>query len=605
MASSHDVHVAKTSCLLCRQSPTAGTYILDLARTRLVVPEYRYPCASCNRSPSPSVWFHPACYEILEATYEPSGKPTMEELGKLAAATRPRYESRHAKGGEVASVLEGLLSKYTTRILQESFDQDLLRRLPLEIRVMIAELIGPCWYLTVLGESRRLIEHLRQPTDSQCMQLDLTRDIWISRINYRGSFYVARISNTPLKSTVPSGQSHIQPPSTISKVVLSIDGIGLRGLQVLDPYSSPTSDRSPWFEILEAGKSQLKAQVTFDGLFVRGIRLSGNDVSSAMNWTSPCPPKFNPWNFYDVHKNHRLHYVELHAQVQGLLVCCANGSTVGIHGFSGTSKPFRDFVDFMHGRRATSYKHWIYFPLNGQEAITGAWIRKIKVCRGSASHPVLVVSPTFLVRFRSLTGQLQTSLGRAVTFGPHYPARIIDQYEYHPLLQHGDGPISGIFHDGLDPVSKYISEFGVTCSDLGQADIREPPPVGSRFEPPPIPPGRGSIITTWYMTKAPLNGLVRVQACRDQAQPHRPYLGLLLFYNDQHVESLGQVRWDLDMNQEILSPMYVRKGIVDGRNYVKDIQSDSPPSGPDLESGEWQRLPGQGTLVWWSGHVEP
>ncbi|PYI02015.1 hypothetical protein BO78DRAFT_326207 [Aspergillus sclerotiicarbonarius CBS 121057] len=588
MASSHDVHVAKTSCLLCRQPPTTGTYILDLTQTRLVVPEYRYPCASCNRSPSPSVWFHPACYEILEATYEPSEKLTSEELGRFAAATRPSYEPCHAKGGEVASVLEGLLSKYTTPILQGSFDQNLYERLPLELRVMIAELIGPCWYLTVLGESRRLIEHLRQPQESQCMQLDLTRDIWMSRINYRGISYVACISNQPLESTVTSARPHIKPPGTISKIVLSMDGIGLRGVQVLGPNSSPASDRSPWFEILEANHSHLNAQVTFDGLFVRGIQLSGNESSFATIWTSPFPPKFKPWNFYDVHNKHRLHYIKLHAHVQGLLVCCANGSTVGIHGFSGKSKSFREFVNFMHRRMATSYKHWIYFPLNGQEAITGAWIRKFKICRGQASNPVLV---------------LQTSLGRAITFGPHYPARIIDQYEYHPLVKHGDGPISGIFHDGLDPAYKYISEFGVTCSDQDQADTLEPPLVDSRFEPPTIPPGRGSIATTWYMTRAPLKGLVKVQVCRDQTQSHHPCLGLLLSYDDQHVESLGQVRWDLDLNQEILSPMYVRKGSVDGRDYVKDIQSDTYGSGPDLDTGEWQKLPEQGIMVWWSGHV--
>jgi hypothetical protein len=195
--------------------------------------------------------------------------------------------------------------------------------------------------------------------------------------------------------------------------------------------------------------------------------------------------------------------------------------------------------------------------------------------------------------------KLQTSLGRTITFGPQFPTCIIDQYEYLPLIKDSDGPISGVFHDGLDPASNYILEFGVTCSHPYLGGALDLLPMESRLEPPAVPPGRGSIATTWYMTKASLDGLVKMQVCRDKDQPHQPISGLLLFFSDEHIESLGQFRWDYDLSQEICMPMYVEKGTIGGRDYIKNIQSRIHDPGLDIEAGEWQRLPRSGIVVWW------
>lgn len=129
-----------------------------------------------------------------------------------------------------------------------------------------------------------------------------------------------------------------------------------------------------------------------------------SDSPSSMHrlWGSPFPPRFHPWNFYNKGNDSRLDYIEFDDNMKGLLVCCANTKMVGIHGFSDTSTKFRDFVNLMHRRTRHSYKHWIYFPLNCQEHVTTAWIRKLKICRRSTSSPVLVVS-TFSLAFVSMT----------------------------------------------------------------------------------------------------------------------------------------------------------------------------------------------------------
>ena len=150
------------------------------------------------------------------------------------------------------------------------------------------------------------------------------------------------------------------------------------------------------------GYSMVEQLLTcFQGLFIRSIQPIPNDLSldspPSWFWSSPFPPKFHPWNVYNVRSKPRLDYLSLDAHIEGLLVCCANSAMVGIHGFSGISTKFKQFVGLMDQRLTKSPKQWIYFPLNQQEYITAAWVRKFKICRGPASNLVLVVSPPSLV----------------------------------------------------------------------------------------------------------------------------------------------------------------------------------------------------------------
>ncbi|EAU30047.1 predicted protein [Aspergillus terreus NIH2624] len=194
-----------------------------------------------------------------------------------------------------------------------------------------------------------------------------------------------------------------------------------------------------------------------------------------------------------------------------------------------TGRPFKKFVKLMRQRARTGYLHWIYVPLNKNECIEAAWIRKLQDCSTIAFGPVLI---------------LRTSLRRTLTFGPQLPARIIDFYGYLPLVKDGDGTISGLFHDGLDSVSRYVSAFGVACNAQSQAGTLPLLPMDTHYEPPKVPPGKGSIACTWFMTKASLKNLVKV--C-----------------------------WDLDLTQEVFDPVYIEKGTVDGRDYIKNIRGDT------------------------------
>ncbi|KOC09114.1 hypothetical protein AFLA70_341g001221 [Aspergillus flavus AF70] len=102
---------------------------------------------------------------------------------------------------------------------------------------------------------------------------------------------------------------------------------------------------------------------------------------------------------------------------------------------------------------------------------------------------------------------------------------------------------------------------------------------------------------------APLEGLYKVRVCRDLEKPHRPCIGLLLYYTKERVESLGQVRWDRDLTYDVLARINLEIGNINGKDYIKGVQRDTACTQLDSEVGVWQKIPQHGTLVWWFGNL--
>ncbi|KAL4920129.1 hypothetical protein BDW62DRAFT_23021 [Aspergillus aurantiobrunneus] len=145
--------------------------------------------------------------------------------------------------------LEGLFGEQTRKIIQDIFNQDLLRQLPLEILFIICHFSAPCWYLILLVLAA---EAYRRSLVYESM---LPRDI-----------YLSQISTTQLQSTHSTEVQHLELPVIIERIILSVDTIGVRGIQFLDCDSRPKSDGSPWYKILEIKRSSngIGADVTFD-----------------------------------------------------------------------------------------------------------------------------------------------------------------------------------------------------------------------------------------------------------------------------------------------------------------------------------------------------
>jgi hypothetical protein len=163
------------------------------------------------------------------------------------------YSPPSDQNKDAASVREGLFSDRTSYIIQDSFRQDLLGKVPVEVLTMILKYIGPCRYLIVLGESRRLIDQWRISGGNRCERLSLSEGIYVTRTDYQSISYISRVSNTPFMLSSDEtflGEFLSLPPST-QRIVLSKDHMGTRHMQFLRQDTEPSVDGSPWYEIIE------------------------------------------------------------------------------------------------------------------------------------------------------------------------------------------------------------------------------------------------------------------------------------------------------------------------------------------------------------------
>lgn len=177
----------------------------------------------------------------------------------------------------------------------------------------------------------------------------MARELWISEINYQGTSYVARLNHKPLQQTGAS--YHMRLPSNVRKVILSVDGIGLRRIQFIDHDSDPVPDGSPWYEVLEVDCPDLKACVNCDVKFSMANKYAKSNSARAFLsatfglWMGhplrvesgahlSFPPKFHLWKFFHLNAKPRLDYVYLDMHIRGLLICSCNSMIIGIHGFS-------------------------------------------------------------------------------------------------------------------------------------------------------------------------------------------------------------------------------------------------------------------------------
>jgi hypothetical protein len=342
-------------------------------------------------------------------------------------------------------------------------------------------------------------------------------------------------------------------------------------------------------------------------LFLRSVRLSSGSAQSVdRTWSSPCPPKIQPWNFCRVQDKlySRLHYVQLHTGVKGLAVCCLHGRNVGIYAFSNASRDYKGFINNMKQRFKGRHLCWMFFPFNAGESIRNIWIRQFRDCEGEASNPVIGVSvpPCLFLSGLNVQLQLGTSQLRTITFGPYIPPYLRHMLRFHSLVRNGDGIVSGFCHNGLDPEARYISEVGVTCNPHYAIESMELEPSFDLYLPPPITPRGGFPTTSWYMTKAPLQGLFEVQFCQDKDRLHHPCIGLLLHYETGCVESLGQVRWDQGISDKIPAPIRIQRSNSAGNDYIRNVQGSTPSNSKMAEDG-WQEIPKHGIIVWWFGHI--
>ncbi|EED14101.1 conserved hypothetical protein [Talaromyces stipitatus ATCC 10500] len=166
-------------------------------------------------------------------------------------------------------------------------------------------------------------------------------------------------------------------------------------------------------------------------------------------------------------------------------------------------------------------------------------------------------------------------------FGPQVPARTLEVYEYHSLVQEGMVSCQDFFMMVWIQtlrISQNLELHMIPFIGLKPRSL----PTDIHSEPPSVPARRVSTSTPWYMTKASLKGLIKIL----------------------YVESLGQIRWELDMIQVVRRPKYIESDTIDGRDYIKNVLSnDIEDYEGNLMTNVLLTLRQWGALFWWFSHI--
>lgn len=69
-------------------------------------------------------------------------------------------------------------------------------------------------------------------------------------------------------------------------------------------------------------------------------------------------------------------------------------------------------------------------------------------------------------------------------------------------------------------------------------------------------------------------------------------------YYENRQESLGQIRFDRTLSDDIYAPILIQTGNIEGKDYVKDIHGAPMKAGLNQDTDQWQALSKHGTVAW-------
>jgi hypothetical protein len=81
----------------------------------------------------------------------------------------------------------------------------------------------------------------------------------------RGVLYVTELSKRRLYPLTEFGERCMKTTVNLRQIVLSMDSIGIRRIQLVAQDSEPTSDGSPWYKVLDVSISKSDIIVDYGG----------------------------------------------------------------------------------------------------------------------------------------------------------------------------------------------------------------------------------------------------------------------------------------------------------------------------------------------------
>ncbi|CAH0052156.1 unnamed protein product [Clonostachys rhizophaga] len=569
--------------------------------------EYKYPGAPvCHR----------ACHDILSPAMFGNAYPTVVDYWKVR---RPGFKPttsdsrrRHAFIEEdLVSVLAGCI-----------------RKLPAELLYQIAGYGSSAYATTQL----RTLMAKQEPRDTV---FDLRKDIWAEYVDFEGQTYIRALSNTTLdildgvfKGTWKLMFSNKQYRSS-QTMLIEMSALGIRRIIFTDDSSRPDIEQKPdiWWQAMRFRDGPFVVAET-DGVKLRCLTFESerfNRVSahSSPNVMWPTPAKYDHYQLLSVTsqktptpRSHlprhprRMDSVDLQSpDILGLsFAVYLNGEgrargrfIINIHAhLPGESHIFYREID----RKAPGQIICLYIPLEPQEVITEIWAFN-EAAMDSVTHANNGLPPP-LPELRSsepsyTNWQLvfKTSKGRFHQIGSARHA----QSTRWKLVHSSSQGLKRMFFEHIDDTQLYALSLGFGRSDSGHVAARANE-TQSQAHPTldwPHPPHHHHHRHHHHCSSAVLDGVIEVTKCLrilnngNPSSSEKYTSGLLLRYQDGHVESLGEARLEFTKSCKVL-PTDVIRFIF--QHYWVKFCTVGPARGNDGPDAEYVEIPMSGTLHW-------
>ncbi|CAH0049184.1 unnamed protein product [Clonostachys solani] len=552
----------------------------------------------CKYGGSGSQACHKACHGVPKPAMIGTPYPTMVDCYKVRrSGFKPTASDSQRRRAFMGAELVSLLGECITN-------------LPWELLYQIAG-YGSSYYATAHLRTRM---GNQEPRDSS---FDLRKDIWAEYVDFEGQTYIRALSNTTpdVLDGVFRGTWKLifsaKPYRPTYIMLIEMCPLGIRRIIFTDDSSRPEIEEKPdiWWKAMRFQDGRLVVAET-DGVKLRGLTFRSDRYNqfpsrSRLNIMWPTPAKYDHYTPGSERYNPiptprsyltkyplRMNSIDLqHPDILGLSFAVYNDkspdfrrSIISVH----AHLPGEDHVFYREvERKAQGHVTWLYIPLGPQEAITEIWATKAieghSATSGNHGH----------WHYWQLLFKTSKGLVHQIGSTTHGLSRW-------KLVYSSSQGLKRIFFEHTDDTQLDDWILGFEHSDSGHVvtEARQPrsddhPTLGWPHFFHHLPKANCS--------SASLDGVIEVTQCLRIPNNHRsPGIGkytsgLLLRYQDGHVERLGEARLDLVKSCKVLPTDVLQFRF---QLWLVKTCTVGPAQGNDGSTARYAEIPMRGTLHW-------
>ena len=198
-------------------------------------------------------------------------------------------------------------------------------------------------------------------------------------------------------------------------------------------------------------------------------------------------------------------------------------------------------------------------------------------------------------------------------FGPHRDAGWAQQKRAKHVFHSGNGELQALTWS-TEPFPDSGTNLTIGCAWKSPTlDLNFPPVPPPAFNDSAVcPPNAGDqedwfgfANDDWYYSTAPAHGIIGIEICTDKEREDEPTIGVMLHYENDRRECLGQWRADRSVSKKYDFPCFPMVRRYRYSNYrspaLQVIVLQADESREKAHEAEYEELPVVGDLLWWFG----